>query len=149
MDRTERTMFLHIAHAAQALLERLDTLYTDTFAVRGERVEREALRAALAGTTLTELYPDAAVCAALQTYYTAHGVPDEARLQVAVPGDDLWDDWRTAPRMLGDPDTAVVALRSPRYAGYGGYYASAEGAIANIEGYFYVVDPPSSTEEAS
>jgi len=51
METDERTALLRIALAAQALLARIDTLTTDEFQLSGERVEREALRCALAGCT--------------------------------------------------------------------------------------------------
>jgi hypothetical protein len=51
MDTDERTALLRIALAAQTLLARIDTLTTDEFQLSGERVEREALRCALAGCT--------------------------------------------------------------------------------------------------
>lgn len=47
MEATERTTLLMIALAAQALLDRLETLTTEEFSRGGERKEREALRAAL------------------------------------------------------------------------------------------------------
>lgn len=50
MDHDERHRRLAIALAAQALLDRLNTLTTDAFQVRGEHKEREALRAALGRT---------------------------------------------------------------------------------------------------
>jgi hypothetical protein len=51
MDVDERTTYLRIALAAQALLTRIDTLTTEEFAQGKDRKEREALRCALAGCT--------------------------------------------------------------------------------------------------
>lgn len=47
MDQDERQTLLTIARAAQALLDRLDTVTTQDFSLGGEHQEREALRAAL------------------------------------------------------------------------------------------------------
>jgi len=51
MDSDERHLLLRIAVAAQALLRRLDMLTTKEFSEGGDTTEREALRAALLGTT--------------------------------------------------------------------------------------------------
>jgi len=58
MEKDERITLLRIALYAQRLLARLDRMTTKEFSEGGDKTEREALRAALLGTTApTDEYP--------------------------------------------------------------------------------------------
>ena len=81
-------------------------------------------------TTATAL-----VVEAIRTFKEAHDIPawEDSLIQIAEPGEDLYDAWREAPHMQGDPDHAEIALRQ---AGFGAFYGCVEAAIEDLWRYF-------------
>jgi hypothetical protein len=81
-------------------------------------------------TTATAL-----VAEAIRSYRTAHPLPvwEESRIQIAEPGDALWEAWRTSSGMEGDPDRSEVALSCD---GHGQFYGCVEAALADLWRYY-------------
>ena len=86
-------------------------------------------------TTATAILLDA-----IGAYRESHGIPpwEDDLLQIAEPGEDLYDEWRNAHRMDGDPAQSEIAMRCD---GFGTFYGSVEAAVADVRSYFCEDDP--------
>ena len=81
-------------------------------------------------TTATAL-----VIEAIRTFKEKHDIPswEDSLIQIAEPGEDLYEEWREVASMQGDPDHAEIALYQE---GFGQFYTCVEAAIEDIWQYF-------------